>query len=148
MGGAAFCTDVPCNHVPKTKTKSAARAVCRRPARLTPARRRVIEALKEATARPCLGSSVPTGRSRATRHRLKPMLPKRVDPRATVGAMQQAIGLIVTYHHLFRGVPLQRAAELHRQVRKNAARRRDVALFDVGHGLAALVDGGEEVRPV
>src|SRR5204863_7417208 len=72
----------------------------------------------------------------------------RVDPRTSVWAMQQAIGFVVAHHHLFRGVPIQRTAELHREVRKNAARGRDVALFDVGYGLASLVDGGEEIRPV
>ena len=56
----------------------------------------------------------------------------RVDPGLAVRPAQQAVGLFVAHDHALLGVPLERPAQLHRDVGQDAARRRDVALFDVG----------------
>ena len=64
----------------------------------------------------------------------------RVHPRLAVRPAQQLVRLVVADHLLLGRVPGQRPAELHRQVRQDAARRRDVPLLDVGDRLAARLD--------
>src|SRR5258708_30304972 len=58
------------------------------------------------------------------------------------------IGFVVAGDALFLGVPGERSAGLQRQVGEDAAGCRDVALFDIGHGLASVVDGSEEILHV
>jgi hypothetical protein len=65
-----------------------------------------------------------------------------MHPRTSVWAPQKAVGLLIAVDALGFHVPSESAAELHREIGQDAACGRDVALFDVGDGLAAFVDGG------
>jgi hypothetical protein len=69
-----------------------------------------------------------------------------MDPRDSVGAAEAAVGFFVVGDALLGAVPLQRAAQFHRQVRQNAARRRDVPLLDVGDRTAAGLAGFEQIQ--
>src|SRR5262249_30048442 len=60
----------------------------------------------------------------------------RVRPRRAVRAAEELVRLVVADDLLLRCVPGQTATELHRLVRQDATRRRDVALLDVGDRLA------------
>src|SRR6266849_6816757 len=68
-----------------------------------------------------------------------------MDPRLAIGSTQQPVGLLVAYDALIVRIPRQCPAEPERQVRQNTARRRDVALFDVRHRLAARSDSPQEI---
>src|SRR6478672_10395857 len=80
--------------------------------------------------------------------RLKTASPRRVHPRRPVRPLQPLVRLLVADDLVLRRVPRQRPAELLAEVRQDAARRRDVALLDVGHRLAAGLAGLQEIDPV
>ena len=71
-----------------------------------------------------------------------------VDPGGSIGTAEEAICFVVALDVSGGGVPLERSSELHRHVRENAARGRDVSLFDIGDGLAARVDRGQKILHV
>ena len=63
-----------------------------------------------------------------------------LDPRPPIRPPQKLVRFVVADHLLPVGIPRQRPAELHRQVRENATGSRYVRLLDVGDRLAASVD--------
>jgi hypothetical protein len=76
------------------------------------------------------------------------LLGVRVLPGLAVGAGEEASGFRVADNDVLGGVVLERAARLHGQVGEDATGRRDEALLNVGDGLGAPVDGGEQVLHV
>src|SRR5581483_11829098 len=80
--------------------------------------------------------------------RLSHLVRLGVNPRLAIRPAEELVRLVVVDHLVLRRVPGQRPAELHREVRQDAARRRDVSLLDVGDRLATGLPGLEEVLPV
>ena len=71
-----------------------------------------------------------------------------MHPRLAIGPCEQLVGFGIADDFVLAGVPGERAAELHREVGEDARGGADVALLDVGDGLAARCNRGEEVALV
>src|SRR5262249_13164300 len=86
-----------------------------------------------ATAGDCASAAAPVASSE---RRLTPsdtfdlwMRPLFAVCRFAVGTAQHAVGFFVALYHLLFRVPGERASELHRHIRQNAARGRNVAFL-------------------
>src|SRR6476646_765973 len=69
-------------------------------------------------------------------------------PGGAVGALQSFGGFVIANDDAAFGVVAKGSAEFHGNVSQDTARGRDVALFDIGYGAAALFDGSKELKHV
>src|SRR5258706_3892995 len=76
------------------------------------------------------------------------LIADRVDPGSAIRAGEVVVGVVVADDLTFDGIPGEAAPELHREVCQDARGSGDVALFDVGDGLAARSDGGKKILHV
>ena len=68
-----------------------------------------------------------------------------MDPRSAIRALEQPVRFLVADDSLMRRIPIKSPVQLHRDIRQNAARSRNIRLLDVRDGFGARVDRGEKI---